>query len=62
MKLVEAQAAQLLHLIGQHRGGDDAAAFEILVQPVIGARQPGREWTRRNAPPCARRRERPWWA
>ena len=41
MKLVEAQAAQLLHLIGQHGGGDDAAAFHILVQPVIGARQPG---------------------
>ena len=31
MKPVEAALTQLLHLIGQHRGGDDAAGFQILV-------------------------------
>ena len=56
MKLVEAAGAQLLHLVGQHRGGDDAAAFHIFVQPVIGARQPGRESRHRPWPPCAPRR------
>ncbi len=41
MKLVEAAGAQLLDLVGQHRGGDDAAAFDIVVQAVIGLGQPG---------------------
>ena len=47
MKLVEAAAAQLLHLVGQHRGGDDAAGFHILIQPVIGAWRARRESRRR---------------
>ena len=56
MKLVEAAVAQLLHLVGQHGGGDDAAGFHILVQPVIGAWTARREWRRRPWPPCAPRR------
>ena len=56
MKLVEAAAAQLLHLIGQHGGSDDAAAFDIFVQPVIGTRQPGGNGRAASWPPCARRR------
>ena len=55
MKLVEAAGAQLLHLVGQHGGGDDAAGFDILVQPVIGAGQPGGNGGAAPWPPCAPR-------
>ena len=40
MELIEPKAAQLLHLIGQYGGSDDAAAFHIFIQPVIGAGEP----------------------
>src|SRR4051812_24326654 len=42
VKLAEAAGAQLLHLVGQHGGGDDTACFHVLVQPFIGFCQPGR--------------------